>query len=61
MTCRAKIPDFCAQQRAAVSITLCRTACRSKLERLMTLSSADVAVCCSSLVALAADHATWTP
>ena len=36
------------QSRAAESTSVSSTACRSKAERLMTLSTSDVAVCCSS-------------
>ena len=35
-----------SQSRAADSTSVCRTDLRSKVERLMTLSTSEVAVCC---------------
>ena len=37
-----------SQSRAADSTSVSSTACRSKVERLMTLSTSAVAVCCCS-------------
>ena len=37
-----------SHSRAADSTTVSSTGCRSKVERLMTLSTSAVAVCCSS-------------
>ena len=37
-----------SQSRAADSASVSSTACRSKVERLMTLSTSAVAVCCCS-------------
>ena len=37
-----------SQSRAADSTSVCSTVCRSKVERLMTLSTSAVAVCCCS-------------
>ena len=37
-----------SQRRDAALVRVSRTACRSKVERLMTLSTSAVAVCCCS-------------
>ena len=38
-----------SHSRAADSISVSSTACRSKVERLMTLSTSAVAVCCCNV------------
>ena len=42
------LPISAAQSRAANSISVSSTDCRSKVERLITFSTSAVAVCCSS-------------
>ena len=42
------VPWSASHSRAANSTSVCSTVCRSKAERLMTLSTSAVAVCCRS-------------
>ena len=44
--CRATVAISASQSRAADSVSVSSTVCRSKVERLMTLSTSAVAVCC---------------
>ena len=45
---RVIVPWSASHSRAADSTSVCSTVCRSKVERLMTLSTSAVAVCCCS-------------
>ena len=40
------LESYASQRRAADSVNVLSTGCRSKVERLMTLSTSAVAVCC---------------